>query len=59
MLTNDSIPIYNSKDLETDEGRDKNKNKKYLSFSSLCYRILHPAETIEEAPLRKTKHLLL
>lgn len=59
MLTGDSIPIYNFKDLKTEEERNKNKTKKYLWFSSLCCRILHPAETIEEAPLRKTKHLLL
>lgn len=42
-----------------EEGRNKTKPKKYLLFSSLCCRILHPAETTEEAPLRKTKHLLL
>lgn len=57
MLTSDSTPIYNFKDLKTEEGRDK--NKKYLWFSSLCCRILHLAEIIEEAPLHKTKHLLL
>lgn len=42
-----------------EEGRNKTKPKKYLLFSSLCCRILHPAETTEEVPLRKTKHLLL
>lgn len=59
MLASDSMPIYSFKDLKTEEGKDKNKTKKYLWFSSLCCRILHPAETTEEVPLRKTKHLLL
>lgn len=59
MLTSDSIPIHNFKDLETEEGRDKNKTKKYLWFSSSCCRILHLTETTEEAPLHRTKHLPL